>query len=78
MKRGMRLDGRDESDAALPAAAVQRRIESLISGLGPRDRRAVVTIVKRVAEVAEKEGQAAALRLIEQLIDIINSPDAEH
>jgi hypothetical protein len=57
---------------------VQRHIESLISGLGPRDRRAAVTIVKRVAEVSEKEGQAAALRLIEQIIDILNSPDAQH
>ncbi len=72
------MDRRDEAEAALPAAAVQQRIESLISGLGPRDRRAAVTIVKRVAEVSEREGQAAALRLIEQIIDILNSPDVEH
>ncbi len=58
-------------------APVQRRLEDVIAGLGERDRRAVVLVVKRVAEVAEKDGQAAALRLVEEIIRIITSPETE-
>ncbi len=56
----------------------QRRVETLVAKLGPRDRRAAVIIVKRVSEVAQQEGQAAALRLVEEIIGIVRREDHDH
>lgn len=75
---GGRQGGSQTERDLCPPAAVQRRIESLVATLGPRDRRAVVVIVKRVADVADREGQAAALALIGKIIDIVKDRDGEH
>ncbi len=59
--------------------AEQRRVERLVGLMGPRDRRAAAIIVRRVSEVAAQEGQAAALRLVDEIIGIVSQPaELEH
>ena len=60
-------------------AEEQRRVEQIVGRLGPRDRRAAAIIVRRVSEVAAQQGQAAALRLVDEIIGIVSGPaELEH
>jgi hypothetical protein len=56
----------------------RRSVERIIARMGPRDRRAAIMIVSRVGEVAAQEGQAAALRLVDEIIGIVMRPDADN
>jgi hypothetical protein len=48
----------------------------LVDRLGPRDRRALMRIVRSVSEVAEEEGQEAALQLLDEIMKIVMKPEA--
>jgi hypothetical protein len=52
-----------------------RELARLMCKLGPRDRRAVAFVIARVGEVAEEEGQGEALRLVDEIIDIVRRSD---